>query len=81
MTLLIGITIGLVLSRWLESLLTRVILRLPLPDKARQAVRGQARERDLDLHERGKVIRLADVDAAEALARPGQLFNDIQQHE
>jgi hypothetical protein len=79
MTLLLGIVIGLLASHWLEALLLRVVMRLAdrFP-QVREAVRREARSQGIDLQERGKVIKLSDVDAADALAKPGQLFDDVR---
>lgn len=72
---------GLLVSRWVEGLLSRAILKLPVPESVKSTVRRSAREREIDLKERGKVLKLSDVDAADQLAKPGQLFNDLESDE
>jgi hypothetical protein len=80
MTFLLGVVIGAVGSYWLETLLTRVALRLPLPEGVRGAIRQNAKGR-IDTQEKGRIMRLSDADAADALARPGILFNELERHD
>jgi len=80
MTFLLGVVIGAVGSYWLETLLTRVALRLPLPEGVRGAVRANAKGR-IDTQEKGRIMRLSDADAADSIAKSGLLFNELDRHE
>lgn len=76
MTLLfIGFILGLLTSRWLETLLTRLALRLSLPEGFRSAVRANARERGIDTKERGKIVKTDAYESARSMTEGNVLAN------
>jgi hypothetical protein len=80
MTLAFAFLLGLLCSRWLETMLTRVALRVPWP-AAQTTVRNAARSRGIETREKGKIISLASLDAKEAVARGGRLEEIIDSYE
>ena len=80
MTFLIGLVVGLLLSHWLEALLTRVVFKLPIPEALKAPIRASARRNGLDTGERGKVLKTDAYEASRELSE-GDVLANLQNHD
>ena len=69
--------LGLLTSRWIDQRVVRLAAKAPWPS-VRESARREAKSVGLDVPEKGKVLRLADADAADAIARSTTLFHEEQ---
>lgn len=80
MQFLLGIIIGLSLSRWLETLLLRVGLRIcgHMP-MGREAIRSAAKASMIDLGEKGRVVSTVNSSRVQAIKKGSSLTDALDQ--
>lgn len=77
MTLLfIGFILGLLTSRWVDTLIIRLAVRSE-SEPVRNAARSEARSRGIELREKGRILSTDAWEAAQSLNRPGDVLANL----